>query len=417
MRAEIIAIGTELLMGQIANTNAQYLSRGLADIGIGVYYHTVVGDNVGRMKEALAVAKGRAELIVCTGGLGPTQDDLTKDVLAEVLGRQLVVHQPSMDTMTAFFARRGIEMVQSNARQALMLEGSDPLPNETGLAVGNAVTVDGTHYVVLPGPPREMKPMFDNQVKPWLESKYPGIAPLHSVMLKFAGIGESTLEHRLLDLIQQQDDPTIAPYAKEGEVAIRLTTRAATATEADGKLEPLLGEIRSRLGEFIYAEEDVTLEEQVVKKLTACGKRLAVAESCTGGQLSDLLTAVSGSSEAFSGGVICYTNDVKKTVLGVPTELFEGPEAPGAVSEAVAAELAERVLRLCGTDYGIGITGVAGPSELEGKPVGLIYVGVAERGGTTEVVRLELGGNRPTVKLRASKRALYELWKRLKSSC
>ncbi|WP_159884265.1 competence/damage-inducible protein A [Paenibacillus puerhi] len=415
MKAEIIAVGTELLMGQIANTNAQYLSKGLADIGIGVYFHTVVGDNVGRIKEALEIAKSRADLIICTGGLGPTQDDLTKDVLGEVLGRPLVIHQPSMDKITELFARRGALMVESNARQALMLEGSEPLANETGLAVGNALTQDGTHYIVLPGPPREMKPMFEHEAMLWLQSRFQGLQPLHSIILKFAGIGESLLEHRLIDLIDAQTDPTIAPYAKEGEVAIRLTTRAASADEAAVRLKPLEEEIRSRLGEYIYASDDLTLEEFIVRKLGDEGRTLAVAESCTGGQLSDLLTSVPGGQGAFVGGIISYTNEVKRDVLGVPAELLEGEGAPGAVSTETAIAMAERVMELCGADCGLSVTGVAGPGEAEGKPVGLVYVGIAVRGRQTEAVELQIAGNRSTVKLRASKSALYHLWVRLKS--
>lgn len=415
MRAEIIAVGTELLMGQIANTNAQYLSKGLADLGIGVYFHTVVGDNVGRIKESLALAKSRADLIICTGGLGPTQDDLTKDVLAEVLGRALVMHQPSMDKITELFAARNIPMVESNARQALILEGSDPLANETGLAVGVALTVEGTHYVLLPGPPREMKPMFERQVKPWLEANLEGLEALHTTMLKFAGIGESLLEHELIDLIDAQTDPTIAPYAKEGEVAIRLTTRAGSAEEAERKLKPLEDEIRRRLGKFIYAAEDISLEEYLLRELASRGQTLAVAESCTGGQLSDLLTAVPGSSQAFAGGVISYTNTVKHRVLGIPMEQLEGEGAPGAVSKETAVRMAEAVRTLCGAHYGLSVTGVAGPSASEGKPVGLVYVGVAGGEGEAAAVELQVAGNRSTIKLRAAKSALYQLWKRLKS--
>ncbi|MCZ8519981.1 MULTISPECIES: competence/damage-inducible protein A [Paenibacillus] len=415
MKAEIIAVGTELLMGQIVNTNAQYISRGLADVGVGVYYQTVVGDNVSRIKETLAIAKSRADLIICTGGLGPTQDDLTKDVLAEVLGQKLVIHQPSYDYMEGFFQSRGIPMVESNIRQAYMLEGSDPLPNDTGLAVGNAITHEGTHYIVLPGPPKEMKPMFDTYVIPWLTGKMDDVKPLFSTMIKFAGIGESSLEHTLIDLIGSQTDPTIAPYAKEGEVAVRLTTRAASLEEATEKLWPLEREIRSRLGDHVYASEDITLELEVLRLLTAANKTLAVAESCTGGQLSDLLTAVPGGSHSFAGGVICYTNHVKNKVLGIPMEQLEGPDAPGAVSEETAKALAENVRKLADADYAVSLTGVAGPTESEGKPVGLVYAGLAERGGETTVVTLRLSGNRETIKLRASKTALYHLWKKIKS--
>lgn len=415
MKAEIIAVGTELLMGQIVNTNAQYLARGLADIGVGVYYQTVVGDNAARMKEALRLAKSRTDLIICTGGLGPTQDDLTKDVLAEVLGQSLVIHQPSLDKMKALFESRGVPMVESNMRQAFMLEHSEPLANDTGLAVGTAVTHEGTHYILLPGPPKEMKPMFDHYARPWIESKMNNPQPLYSLMLKFAGIGESSLEHALIDLIEAQSDPTIAPYAKEGEVAIRLTTRAASAEEAAGRLKPLEQEIRNRLGEYIYAAEDIPLEQHILQTLASKGKKLAVAESCSGGHLSDMLTSITGSSNVFLGGIVCYSNAAKNKLLGIPMDQLEGAEAPGAVSEETAAAMAENVAELTGADYGISITGVAGPSESEGKPVGLVYTGIAKRGEKAAVVKLMQSGNRETIKLRASKSSLYHLWKLLKS--
>ncbi|CAG7602243.1 Putative competence-damage inducible protein [Paenibacillus solanacearum] len=415
MRAEIIAVGTELLMGQIVNTNAQYISRGLADIGVGVYFQTVVGDNVQRMKESLRIAKGRADVIICTGGLGPTQDDLTKDVLAETVGQRLVMHAPSMDKIEQMFQARGVPMVESNARQALMLEHSEPLANDTGLAVGVALTHEGTHYVLLPGPPKEMKPMFDRYAKPWIVSRMESVQPLYSVMLKFAGIGESQLEHALIDLIEAQGDTTIAPYAKEGEVAIRLTTRAVSEAEAQTKLQPLEADIRRRVGEYVYAAEDIALEEAVLRRLADQGRTLAVAESCTGGLLSDLLTNIPGSSAAFAGGIICYTNRVKHGLLNVPMEQLEGVEAPGAISEETARMLAEQVLALTGADYGVSVTGVAGPGESEGKPVGLVYVGVAARDGETTVKQLQQFGNRETIKLRSAKSALYHLWKRLNS--
>jgi nicotinamide-nucleotide amidase len=415
MNAEIIAVGTELLMGQIANTNGQFLSQELAKLGINVYFQTVVGDNAGRMRQALELARSRADLIVCTGGLGPTQDDLTKDVLAEFLGRSLTYHEPSLRKMTDFFAARGVVMVESNKRQALMLDGSDPLPNETGLAVGIAVTHDGTHYMLLPGPPQEMKPMFLNYGVPWLQGVMTDEAPLVSKMLKFAGIGESALEHQLIDLIRSQTDPTIAPYAKEGEVAIRLTTRAATREEGLARIAPVEAEIRRRAGEFVYADQDVTLEAKVLELLKESGRTLAVAESCSGGLLSDLLTAVPGSSQAYLGGVICYSNALKHRFVGVPMEVLEGPSAPGAVSGQTAMLLAEGVRARADADFGVSITGVAGPDPSEGKPVGLVYVGIAERGSEPQAFELKTYGNRETIKLRAAKNALYRLWQRVKS--
>ncbi|WP_058304003.1 competence/damage-inducible protein A [Gorillibacterium timonense] len=415
MKAELIAVGTELLLGQIVNSNAQYLSRQCAAIGVDVYFQTVVGDNPDRLKQALAIAESRAELIICTGGLGPTLDDLTKDVLAERLGRALVVDQPAMDKMTKFFAERNVVMVASNTRQAMTLEGSVSLTNDTGLAIGTAVTQDGKSYILLPGPPKEMIPMFRDYALPWIRSIMTDELPLFSKMLKFAGIGESNLEHALLDLIQEQTDPTIAPYAKEGEVTIRLTSRAATEDEAFSKMEPVKAKIVSRVGEYLYAEEDVTIEEVIFRKLKDNKKTLAVAESCTGGLLSDLLTAIPGSSTVFKGGVVSYSNELKAAFLGVPAELLEGVEAPGAVSSETALAMAQGLLERAETDYAVSITGVAGPDPSEGKPVGLVYFGVASMNAQAEVIEARFNGSRETIKLKAAKSALYYLWKQLKA--
>jgi nicotinamide-nucleotide amidase len=416
MKAEIIAVGTELLLGQIVNTNAQFLSQACAALGVDIYFQTVVGDNESRLLDSLRLASSRADVVICTGGLGPTQDDLTKDVLSDYLGRKLYIHEPSMDKIAGFFHTRGVPMVESNARQALMLEGSDPLLNDTGMAVGIALTANGTHYILLPGPPKEMKPMFTNYAAAWLRSVMADEVPLYSKMLKFAGIGESNLEHQLIDLIQAQTDPTIAPYAKEGEVTIRLTTRAHTSEEGDRKIQLTEEEIRSRVGAFLYATEDVPIENVILQILTQKKLTLTIAESCSGGLLSDLLTAVPGSSQAFLGGVVCYSNLLKNKLLGVPLELLEGENAPGAVSAETAAQLAANLLQITGSDYAVSITGVAGPSQSEGKPVGLVYIGIAHKGSQTLVEKLQLSGNRETIKLRASKSALYHLWKQLKDS-
>ncbi|UKS29816.1 competence/damage-inducible protein A [Paenibacillus sp. HWE-109] len=414
MKAEIVAIGTELLLGQIVNTNAQFLSRECAAIGVDVYFQTVVGDNEQRLLETFKLAASRADVVICTGGLGPTQDDLTKDVLAGFAGRELIIHEPSMTAITDMFQTRGIHMVDSNRRQALMLADSDPLHNETGLAVGIAFTYEGTHFILLPGPPKEMKPMFSKHAVPWLQTKMTDEVPLYSKMLKFAGIGESNLEHQLLDLIAAQTDPTIAPYAKEGEVTIRITTRAQSADEGEKKLQSTEQAIRSRLSEHLYAEQDVPIEAVVVQLLAAKKLTLAVAESCTGGLLSDLITSIPGSSQPFLGGVICYTNALKHQLLSVPMEVLEGEGAPGAVSSETAVLLAEHISGKTGSDFGISVTGVAGPSPSEGKPVGLVYIGFAQKNKPTQVIELQLSGNRESIKHRAAKSALYQLWKQLK---
>ncbi|WP_256761304.1 competence/damage-inducible protein A [Cohnella sp. WQ 127256] len=410
MRAEIIAVGTELLLGQIVNTNAQYLSRGLAELGIDVYYQTVVGDNKERLIQAIDIARGRADLLVFTGGLGPTLDDLTRDALAEYLERGIELHEPTMTKIVNMFASRGGAFVESNRRQALLVAGAVPLRNDTGLAVGNALNVDGTCYLLLPGPPREMKPMFDNDGATWLKDQLGPTKTLHSVMLKFAGIGESGLEDLLIDLISEQQDPTIAPYAKEGEVAIRVSTKAADAEEAARKMEGTLTEIRGRTLSYLFAEEDVPIEATIVRTLTEQQRTLTLAESCTGGMVSELITTIPGSAVVFLGGVVTYSNGMKVRQLGVPEALLEGPDAPGAISAETAIAMAEGMRAAADSDFAVSITGNAGPAGAEGKPVGLVYIGLAERGRDTLVQKLELSGDREGIRIRAAKRALYMLW-------
>lgn len=410
MKAEIIAVGTELLLGQIVNTNAQYLSQKLAELGVDVYFQTVVGDNSARLRQAIEIGRSRADLLVFTGGLGPTQDDLTKDVLADYLNRELSIHEPSMSAIEQMFSSRGIHMVESNRRQALMIDGGVPLENTTGLAVGNGLSVDGTLYLLLPGPPREMKPMMEDAGERWLRSMMGEANPLYSRILKFAGIGESNLEAKLLDLIDGQLDPTIAPYAKEGEVSIRVSTKASSSIEADLKIDKSVQQIKDRVGEYLYAEQDIPLEEEVIHLLRASRRKLASAESISGGLLAELITNVPGSSGEYVGGVVTYTNIMKHHLLSIPMTQLEGEGAPGAISDSTAALMAERVRELSDADFGVSLTGVAGPAQSEGKPVGLVYIGIAERGKPTAVHTLNLSGGRGMIRMRAVKSALYRLW-------
>ncbi|UHA75772.1 competence/damage-inducible protein A [Paenibacillus sp. 481] len=414
MKAEIIAVGTELLLGQIVNTNAQYIAQQLALLGVDVYFQTVVGDNKMRLRSVLEAARERADIVLLTGGLGPTMDDLTKDVVAELFARSMSYHEPSMEKMERFFQERGVTMIESNRRQALLIEGADPLDNEAGLAVGNAMLVDDVAYIMLPGPPKEMKPMFELQVIPWLEKHvFAERSSLYSRMLKFAGIGESALEAELIDLIEQQADPTIAPYAKEGEVLIRLATKSADEDEAERKLNRLEEEIRSRVGQYIFATEDISLERAVVARMRELGLTLSAAESCTGGLFAQLVTSVPGSSQVFAGGVVAYSNELKQRALGVPPTLLEGESAPGAVSAETAAAMAEGVLALTEADLAVAITGVAGPDSQEGKPVGLVYIAIAERGHSVVTEQLRVNGNREMVRLRSAKAVLVRVWRRL----
>jgi nicotinamide-nucleotide amidase len=412
MKAEIIAVGTELLLGQIVNTNAQYLSQELAALGLDVYFQTVVGDNMNRLAEAVKTASERADVLILTGGLGPTQDDLTKEALAEVLGRTLYIDPEAMANIERFFQDRGVPMTENNRRQALAIEGGTPLPNETGLAVGNAIALNGKFYIVLPGPPKEMKPMFEHQAKPWiLKHVLTSEMPIFSRMLKFAGVGESALETKLLDLIQAQSDPTVAPYAKEGEVTIRISTKAANEQEAAVKLDAMEREIASRLPEHLYANVDEPIEKTILDLMASRGLTLSAAESCTGGLLMEMFTALPGSSAVFTGGIVCYSNAMKEKLLNVPHDLLEGENAPGAVSSETAKVLAEQVRLTVGTDIGLSITGVAGPAHSERKPVGLVYVAIAREGADTAVFELNLKGNREIIRLRAVKSLLYQLWR------
>ncbi|OAB45046.1 competence/damage-inducible protein A [Paenibacillus antarcticus] len=412
MKAEIIAVGTELLLGQIVNTNAQFLSVELATLGIDVYFQTVVGDNMTRLQESIQLASQRADIILLTGGIGPTQDDLTKDALAAFLRRELHIDRLAMDHVAQFFTKRDVHMTENNRRQALVIDGSTPLPNATGLAVGNALSHEGKYYIILPGPPKEMAPMFHEQAKPWLlQHALTDEMPIYSSMLKFAGIGESLLEDRLLDLIQNQSDPTIAPYAKEGEVTVRISTKATSEQEAMIKLNALEKQIQSLLPEHMYASGDIPIEKAIVDLMTDQGKTLSAAESCTGGLLMERITSVPGSATVFLGGIVCYSNQMKEKLLNVPHDLLEGEDAPGAVSAEVAQVLAEQVRMITDTDYGLAITGVAGPAYSERKPVGLVYIAIAERDKKTEVYELNLIGNRETIRVRTVKSLLYRLWR------
>ncbi|MHA6484328.1 competence/damage-inducible protein A [Paenibacillus sp. strain BS8-2] len=412
MKAEIIAVGTELLLGQIVNTNAQAISQKLAEIGIDVYFQTVVGDNANRLRQAIEIGRGRADLLVFTGGLGPTQDDLTKDVLADYLGRELGIHEPSMEAIKELFSSRGAHMVESNRRQAHLIlgDGSEPLHNATGLAVGNGVEADGTLYMLLPGPPKEMLPMLDGPGVDWLRLKFIDEKPLYSRILKFAGIGESNLEAALIDMIDAQTDLTIAPYAKEGEVALRLSTKSASQSEADAIIDAAVAEIMLRVGDHLYAQEDVPLEAVIIQQLRTAKKRVASAESCSGGLFAELVTSIPGSSGEFLGGVVTYTNLMKHKLLGIPMSQLEGDGAPGAISESTAKLMAEQIMNMTGADYGVSLTGVAGPAESEGKPVGLVYFAVAERGKETIVYTSNFRGGREMIRIRAVKSAMHRLW-------
>lgn len=413
MNAEIIAVGSELLLGQIVNTNAQFLSKHLANIGVNVFYHTVVGDNPGRLKKGLEIAEERSNLIIFTGGLGPTKDDLTKETIASHLNRNLVHDENALTSIEEYFKKVNRVMTENNRKQALILEGAIVLPNDNGMAPGMVTTINGRTYMLLPGPPKEMEPMYlkygEKEILRLLDSN----DKIVSRVLRFFGIGESLLETEIEDLIDEQDNPTIAPLAADGEVTLRLTAKESTTERAIQLIEETEKKILSRVGTYFYGYDSTSLMNELFSMLKDKSLTLSCAESLTGGLFQQEITSLSGASEIFKGGVVCYATEIKNRVLNVKRDTLEHE---GAVSSACAIELADNVRDLMQADIGISFTGVAGPTEQEGKPVGLVYIGISIAGKPTKVERLQLAGSREGIRLRSIKHGCYLLLNSLKES-
>jgi len=395
MTAEILAVGTELLMGQIANTNAQYISSKLPDIGVYVYFHQVVGDNPGRMKDALRQALGRSDVVIMTGGLGPTMDDITKEIVGECFGRKLVPDADSLERIRRRMASYGANiMAKNNERQAFFPEGAKILPNDNGTAPGCIVEEGGKTVIMLPGPPSEMRPMFDAQVMPHLggNAEY----RLESRFLRIFGIGESRLEDMLSDIIESQTNPTLATYAKEGEVTLRVTARYSINTNNGGDiLAPVVEIIRRRVGDCLYSTDNEDLEEAALQALLAKGLTLSLAESCPGGLIASLLTDIPGASGAFLSSAVTYSNEAKMKILGVRGDTLN---TYGAVSMQTALEMAEGARRASGSDIALSVTGIAGPDGGSAeKPVGLVFLAIADAGGA-RYKRLNIQGPRARVR-------------------
>ena len=381
MRTEIIAVGTELLLGEIVNTDAPMIAQGLAELGIGVYFQTVCGDNPDRLKSVLEVAKQRADLIITTGGLGPTADDLTKETIAAAFGKGLVRDEESMARLREHF--KGRTMTKNNEKQADVPEGSTVFQNDWGTAPACAFEGEGCLVIMLPGPPRECTPLFREKVMPFLEKRRGGA--LCSRYVKVFGMGESEMASRLSRQMDTWENPTAAPYAKEGECLVRITAMGKDKEEAFAMTEPAVREVRQVLGDVVYGVDVDSLEQVVVQEMTARGLTLATAESCTGGLMGKRITDVPGASACYLGGVVSYQNEVKENLLGVRHETLM---TKGAVSEDTACQMAEGVRKALGADIGISTTGVAGPGGgTPEKPVGLIYVGIST-GDKTWAVRI-----------------------------
>lgn len=407
MNAEIIAIGSELLLGQIVNSNAAYLSKELSVLGVNVYHHETVGDNHQRLEKILDQAMARSDLVITTGGLGPTKDDLTKEVLASLTNKDLVYDKETEKNIEAFYARRNQNMTENNRKQAMVLSDSDIIPNRHGLSCGLVVEHKNCRIMMLPGPPNELKPMFREEAGPYLKNLLSEHEEIESRVLRFFEIGESRLAEKLDDLIEQQTNPTIAPLASIGEVMLRLTVKGSDKDSNHRALEHLKGEILERISEFYIGEGEEPLVNKIVALLKSRKLTVSAAESVTGGLFSATLTSVQGVSSVFPGSIVCYSNQVKEMVLSVPRDLIL---TEGVVSEACARVMAEQTKILMNTDIGISFTGVAGPESLENHTPGKVFIGISD-GTATVVHELDLAGSRENIQDRTVKYGCFYLRK------
>lgn len=371
---ELISVGTEILLGDILNTDAQFLSIELARLGISVIHQSTVGDNRERLLAQLKEAADRSDIIILSGGLGPTPDDLTKEVCCEFFGKKMFLHEPTVEKIKTYFSTKGMKMAQNNLKQAMLPKDCVIFPNDNGTAPGMAIEKDGVHILVLPGPPRELKPMFRNCAVPYLMQFSDRIIVSHNI--RTFGIGESLMAERVNDLFDAEN-PTVAPYAKDGEALLRVTAMARTKEEAENLCKPIINEIKNRLDGFVYGVDYTCIEEAVIEKLKEKHIKVATAESCTGGLIAKRITDVPGASEVFDCGIISYANEIKHRVLGVSEDDLK---KYGAVSEPVARQMAQGALKVSGADIAVSVTGIAGPdSDSTNKPVGLVYIGLADR--------------------------------------
>ena len=380
MTVEIIAVGTEILLGNIVNTNAAYLAEKCAGLGLSCYHQDVVGDNEERLSETIRLALTRADIILLSGGLGPTQDDLTKEAAAKVMGKELYLHEPSREAIRQFFAERNLEITENNWKQAMVPEGAVVVENPGGTAPGIIIAENGKHVVLMPGPPGELIPMFEKSIMPYLAGLTSGV--IYSQTVKICGVGESKAESMVEDLVSAQNNPTIATYAKTGEVHLRVTATAPDEKEAKKLVKPMIKELKGRFGNHVYTtDSEVTLEKAVVDLLAANKLTACTVESCTGGMLSARLINVPGVSEVFKSGYVTYSNKSKRKLLGIKKNNLM---KHGAVSEQIAREMAKTAAVLARTDVSVSTTGIAGPDGgTPEKPVGLVYIACNVCGRTT----------------------------------
>ena len=377
MNAEIISVGTELLLGETINTDAAAVAQLLSEYGINVYWQTVVGDNRVRLEHAVKVAKERSDIIITTGGLGPTCDDLTKEVVAEAFGKKLVLNEEEEARLRGLYAERHTFMTENHLQQVYLPEGCTVLVNDWGTAPACAFEAEGCLVIMLPGPPLECGPLLEHRVRPLLAERSDSLILSHSV--RMFGIGEGTMEYYLRDLMNEMTNPTLAPYAKEGECLVRVTAKAGTKAEAEALIAPWVEKISKQFAPFAYSVDADNIEDYAMRRLIASGKTVAVAESLTGGLVGDQMTNTPGASSAFLGGMIVYTDEIKNRMLGVDADVLRNC---GAVSREVAIQMAEKVREKFGADIGISLTGLAGPGDDGVHTVGTVFVALAVEGET-----------------------------------
>jgi len=408
MKAEIIAVGTELLMGEILNSNSRDIARELYNLGIDVYHQSVVGDNLNRVSKELETAFERADLVITTGGLGPTRDDLTKEAAAHFLKREMILDEESIRHLEDFFGSRGLPLNEGNKRQAYFPEGAKIIPNENGTAPACIIEFDEKVLVILPGPPREVIPLMEKYIIPYLEKRTGKV--FISDIINISGIGEGHMEEKIMDIIEAQENPTVAPYAKEHGLTLRVTASASTEQETRLLLEPVVKKICDRLGMDVYAIGDTTLEAVVASLLIEQNLSISVAESCSGGLLAGRLINYPGISKVFKEGFITYSNESKINTLGVDSKILS---KYGAVSEEVAKQMAKGATDRAKSDVALSITGIAGPDGgTDEKPVGLVYIGL-DLLGEVKVMKMDSWGSRDNVRRRAVSQALDMLRREL----
>ncbi|ASK64432.1 competence/damage-inducible protein A [Virgibacillus phasianinus] len=398
LNAEIVAVGTELLLGQIANTNAQWISQQLALYGVNVLFHSVVGDNLTRVHAEFEHAAKRSDIVIVTGGLGPTDDDLTREAYQLLSGTPIIEHKPSMDKISSYFDRQNGTMTPNNKKQARVFEGATILENKVGMAPGMIITKNNTIWIFLPGVPKEMKQLFSDGVLPYIKNKTQDTTTIESTMLRFIGIGESQLEHEIKDIIAAQSNPTIAPLAQTEGVAIRLTAKAETMKQAKQLIADTQIKIEDKAGAYLYGIDDETIEQKVFQLLLEQRKTVAAAESLTGGLFTDRLIGVEGASAICPGGIVCYDTKVKEDLLHVPSHITRDI---GVISAECAESLALNVRSVLGSSLGISFTGVAGPDKVEGYSVGTVYIGIVDGKGTKRIKKFIFNGDRQTIRKKA----------------